>query len=236
MHAILNPNRVIIVFIYLGGLVEALTGAGAGRMAAAGSDVSLYQSGYTLIAVATVLQAVVESMVVVMVGTIHHRCARAYMLTPNVRMLCMTLYGTSALILLRCIFRSVEAFSTLAFISCHGTCNTGRAILYHEWYLYALEAAPMVLFTCWLNAMHPARYLPRLKNRYLDPDGRTERLGPGWIDNRSKWRTFVDPFDLDGILKGQPAHNKYWLRPEEWPTCQDGSFADGSAMNIAKTV
>lgn len=234
MHAPLNPNRVILVFIYLGALVESLTGAGAGRLAGAGSNLSLLSSGYMLIAVATVLQTVVESMVVVMVGTIHYRCVRAHMLTPNIRMLCITLYGTSTLILLRCLFRIIEAFTTVAFINCRGTC--GGAILYHEWYVYALEAAPMVLFTCWLNILHPGRYLPRQKNRYLDPDARTERIGPGWIDKRSKWRTFADPFDFNGVLKGQPAHEKYWLQPECWPACEDGSFADGSASNAAKKV
>jgi hypothetical protein len=232
MHAPLNPNRVVIFFIYLGALVEALTGAGAGRMSAARSNISLYKSGYTLIAVATVLQAVVESLVMVMVSVLHYRCVRANMLTHNVRMLCMTLYGTSTLILLRCVFRIVEAFNTLAFINCRGSC--GGAILKHEWYLYALEAAPMVLFTCWLNILHPGRYLPRQKNRYLDPDGKTERLGPGWVDRRSKWRTFADPFDLEGLSRGQPAHDEYWLRPEDWPVCDDGSFADGSASNAAE--
>ena len=33
MHAPLHPRRVVIVFVYLGALVEALTGAGAGRPA-----------------------------------------------------------------------------------------------------------------------------------------------------------------------------------------------------------
>lgn len=69
----------------------------------------------------------------------------------------------------------------------------------------------MVIYTYWLNFIHPGRILPRRTNVYLDFE-KTERLGPGWIDNRSKWMTFVDLFDVKGT-----GHEKYWLRDEEWP-------------------
>ena len=85
---------------------------------------------------------------------------------------------------------------------CTGAC---RVISHQEWYLYVFEALPMALYTIWLNVMHPGRFLPREKQRYLDIDGTTERLGPGWIDRRAAWATFVDPMDLTNTLKGQPA-------------------------------
>jgi hypothetical protein len=228
MHAVLNPNRVLIFFVYVGAAVEAITVAGAAKNAAAGSDLDKYKSGGTLVAAGLVLQAVVECCVIGIVATVHARCARAKMLSPNVRMICITLYGTSTLVLLRCIFRAVESFEMFGDLGCRENCGP---ILSNEWYLYAFELGPMLLFTWWLNLMHPGRNLPRQKNRYLCPDGRTERMGPGWIDRRSQWETFADPLDLKGVFKGAPSHEKYWLRQDDWPICKDGSFAMGTATN-----
>ncbi|KAJ5956056.1 hypothetical protein N7501_010335 [Penicillium viridicatum] len=228
MHAVLNPNRVLIFFVYVGAAVEAITVVGAARSASAGSDLDKHKSGGTLIAAGLVLQAVVECVVIGVVATVHARCSRARMLSPNVRMICITLYGTSTLVLLRCIFRAVEAFEMFDNLGCRENCGP---ILSNEWYLYAFELGPMLLFTWWLNLMHPGRHLPRQKLRYLCPDGRTERMGPGWIDRRSQWETFADPLDLKGVFKGAPSHEKYWLRQDEWPVCKDGSFAMGTATN-----
>lgn len=228
MHAVLNPNRVLIFFVYVGAAVEAITVVGAAKSASAGSDLDKYKAGGTLIAAGLVLQAVVECVVIGVVATVHARCSRARMLSPNVRMICFTLYGTSTLVLLRCIFRAVEAFEMFGNIGCRENCGP---VLSNEWYLYAFELGPMLLFTWWLNLMHPGRHLPRQKLRYLCPDGRTERMGPGWIDRRSQWETFADPLDLKGVFKGAPSHEKYWLRQDEWPVCKDGSFATGTATN-----
>ncbi|KAJ5164277.1 uncharacterized protein N7500_006107 [Penicillium coprophilum] len=228
MHAVLNPNRVLIFFVYVGAAVEATTVAGAAKNASAGSDLDKYKTGGTLVAAGLVLQAVVECCVIAVVATVHVRCSRARMLSPNVRILCITLYGTSTLVLLRCIFRAVESFKKFSDLGCRENCGT---ILSNEWYLYAFELGPMLLYTWWLNLMHPGRHLPREKERYLCPDGRTERMGPGWIDRRSQWETFADPLDLKGMLKGTPSHEKYWLRPDEWPVCKEGSFAMGTATN-----
>lgn len=231
MFAILNPNRVVYFFVYLGALVEGLTAAGAGKIAKNADDISAYKSGGVLIAVAIVLQAVIESTLMVTVAVFHYRCSAAHMLPRNVRIVCLTLYGTSTFVLLRCVFRAVEAFTVYTSpTTCEGTCD---AIVHHEWYLYALETAPMVIFTYWLNILHPGKYLPRDRNRFLDPDGKTERHGPGWNDKRSIWLTFIDPVDLVGMLSGVHSHDKFWLTPERWPVCEDGTFANGSASNAA---
>jgi hypothetical protein len=222
MHALLNPNRVLIFFVYLGAAVEGMSAAGAAISASAGQDLSQYETSGALLAAGLVLQGVVECCVVVIVATVHVRAARARMLSRNVRTLCITLYGTSTLVVLRCVFRAVGTFERYDKLGCRARANCGP-IIGNEWYLYAFELGPMLLFTWWLNLFHPGRYLPRRKEQYLSPDGQTERLGPGWIDRRSGWETFIDPLDLMGILKGEPSHDKYWLRPDEWPVCKDGS-------------
>lgn len=232
MFAPLNPNRVIYFFVYLGAAVEGLTGAGAAQLAASGDNISLYKSGGRLISVAIVLQTLVELLLVTMVVMLHYRCSRANMMPRNVRTMFITLYGTSTFVLLRCIFRAIESFAVYSAVNkCEGICRT---ILRNEWYVFVLEAVPMVLFTYWLNILHPGKYLPKQKNRYLDFDGKTERLGPGWTDKRSKWQTFVDPFDLGGLMKGEMAHDRYWLQADMWPVCENGSFAKGTATNATK--
>ncbi len=196
-------------FIYLGSLVEALSGAGAGKLAGSTPGTARYESGGTLIAVSIVLQGVIECIFMAMVALIHRRCARAGMLARNVRIVCLTLYGTSTLVLLRCVFRAVEAFTSYTH-SCAEVYY--GSVAKNEWYLYAFEAAPMVLYTLWLNVFHPGRFLPRDYKRFLDIDGETERIGPGWIDERPKGQIFMDPFNLQHDARGSGEHTKFWLR------------------------
>lgn len=215
MHAPLNPNRIVYLFIYLGATVEGLTAAGASLYATASgvNEIGVYKTGGVLISVSLVLQAAIELGFISLVALMHHRAARSKMLTPNVRKLCIMLYGTSAFVLLRCIARAIENFGTLPGGSCSSLC---RGVLLHEWYLYAFEAAPMVMYTYWMNVVHPGRLLPRQKNRYLDINGKTEHLGPGWIDERPKWETYADPFAFGEMLTGRSRHEAFWLRPEDW--------------------
>ncbi|GAM36783.1 RTA1 domain protein [Talaromyces pinophilus] len=235
MHAPLHPNRVTTFFVWVGAAVESLTVTGAARMASNVDDLSKYKSGGTLISTALLLQAVIESMVVCVVSLVHYRATHAgHPPPPNVRRLFITLYGTSFLIIFRCICRAIESFTIFTQIdSCiEGHCSS---IITHEWYLYSFEAAPMVLFTYWLNIRHPGRLLPGQKTRYLDLDCQTERLGPGWIDKRSMIQTIIDPFDVSGMIAGKPNHEAFWLWPEKYPVASDGSFALGTASNVRKS-
>jgi hypothetical protein len=228
MHAPLNPSRVIYFFVYLGAAVEGLTAAGAAKQSVAKDDKEKLRSGQNLVIVGLILQAVVESLFMTMVALMHYRAAVSNMLTKKVRNICIMLYGTSTLVLLRCICRAVEGFAVkqaLDSTTCKGTCNN---VLRHEWFLYAFEAAPMVLYTFWLNVMHPGRLLPRERNCYLDSEG-IERLGPGWIDKRSPWMTFIDLFDVAGT-----GHEKFWLKPDDWPMVGGGSDEPGRSTNVKK--
>lgn len=231
MHAPLHPGRLVIFFVYVGAAVESLTAAGAAMLSGADNP-SVYRRGGTLIAISLVLQAVVEIFYMSLVVLMHRRCNQTGMTSRNLRTLFWMLYGTSSLILLRCIFRAIEAFAEDLVSSpeqCHSFC---KFFVQNEWYLFVFEGAPMVIYTYWLNIIHPGRFLPRNKMRYLDTDARTERLGPGWTDRRSKWETFADPWDLTNTIRGEPKHDKYWLKPDQWPVAQDGSFALGTATNV----
>ncbi|BCS29777.1 uncharacterized protein APUU_80080A [Aspergillus puulaauensis] len=230
MFAWLNPNRTVHFFVYIGALVEALTAAGGARIATGAKEPRLYRSGATLMAVAVILQCIVELCIVFVIATLHRKCARAGMLPRNLRFLFYTLYGTSSLVLMRCIYRAVESLYTLdpPGVACGATCTYFQR---HEWLLYAFDAAPMVIFTFWINLLHPGQYLPRDKRRYLDTDGMTERMGPGWLDSRPRIETFIDPLDISGIMKKNKHHTKYWEEAAQWPVCED-AFSAGTASNV----
>ncbi|KAI4716933.1 hypothetical protein E4T48_06874 [Aureobasidium sp. EXF-10727] len=237
MHSPLHPDRVLYVFIYLGVLVESLTSAGGSLFSTARPDNhSAYRTGGTLLAISLLLQAVVECIFFSMVVMIHRKCLKSGMLSRNIQRLCMMLYGTSTLVFIRCLFRAIEDFGLFSVYDtgyCRGLCAT---VAFHEWYLYVFEAVPMVIYTLWLNWIHPGTMLPSNKNIYLDVDGKTERIGPGWIDNRSKWATFIDPFDTIGRRKGTPAHEKFWLEPQRWPQAPNSDIpGDVEAVAASKT-
>lgn len=231
MHAPLNPSRLVYFFIYVGAAVESLTAVGGVQLASAGDDQKKLKSGATFLAVSVVLQGAVECLFIYIVSLMHRRCARAKMLTPNVRNICIMLYGTSTLVLVRCIYRSVEKFTLLSLISSQSCTAACGNVLKKEWFLYVFDAAPMILYTYWLNIVHPGKYLPKDAKRFLDTS-KVERHGPGWIDKRSTLATFIDLFDIVGILKGRPGHERFWLHPEEWSVTVDGSFAHGTASNV----
>ena len=94
-------------FIYLGAIVEGLTGSGGARMATAGDDNDRLQSGAAIVAAASILQILVESFFIFMVAKTHRRVVRSKMMTTDLRTICIMLYGTSTLILVRCIYRTV---------------------------------------------------------------------------------------------------------------------------------
>ncbi|CAD0052994.1 unnamed protein product [Aureobasidium pullulans] len=147
MHSPLHPDRVLYVFIYLGTLVESLTGAGASMFATVRpDDHGGYKTGGILLAVSLLLQAMVEFVFVSLVIIVHRRCLQSGTLPRKVHRLCIMLYGTSTLVFLRCLFRAIEAFAILSVFGtgeCHGLCHT---VVFHEWYLYVFEALPMILW------------------------------------------------------------------------------------------
>ncbi|KAK4892176.1 hypothetical protein LTR27_009360 [Elasticomyces elasticus] len=232
MHAPFNPGRALLFFIYLGSAVESLTAAGASLYATSrgGADKNALITGGTLISVSLALQAAVECIFISLVALMHYRCARAKTLPYNVRSLCFMLYGTSTFVLLRCIARAIESFSTETSTHCNGVC---RLVLFNEWYLYVFEAAPMVLYTYWINLVHPGRLLPTDKHRYLDPNGVTERMGPMWVDQRSAREKLMDLLSLGVAMRGRiMTREAFWLQPEKWEVASGGSFAEGTATNV----
>ncbi|KAG9232672.1 putative RTA1 domain protein [Amylocarpus encephaloides] len=235
MHAPLNPSRVTYFFVYLGATVESLTAAGASLISNADARKSALRTGGTMVVISVILQAVVECLFMFMVAMMYNRCQKSKMLTPNLKNVCIMLFGTSILVLFRCVFRIVEYVSILKVLTsdCGSACVP--PVLKNEWYIYAFEAAPMLLYTYWLNIMHPGRMLPSDSKIYLDFN-RQERVGPGWKDKRPLIMSFCDPFDLEGMIKGRSAAEKYWLRPDDWSLVDARTGKEQSGVQLARTV
>lgn len=216
-HAVIGPNRVLFFFTYLSALIETLTAAGAAMMAGA-TTVEKWdrvKMGGTLVAIAVVLQAVAQVGFACTVAAVHIRVSKANMLTKGLRTVFIMLYGTSTLVAIRCVYRAIEKF-TLREIYITLECNDLCAQLVRkEWYLFAFDAAPMVLYMFWINAIHPGRLLPHDKNVFLDYE-QIERVGPK--DERSKIRNvrWMSLLDMGLSNAGDKKKDKYWERPQEW--------------------
>lgn len=111
------------------------------------------------------------------------------------------LYASNLLLLLR------NSFRTAAFFYPWNSVANGS-----EWPIWVFEFVPMVINSYLMNFLPPAKYLPANHKIYLAMDGETELEGPGMIDKRPFWKTFIDPLDIVGIIKQEDRKNRFWLR------------------------
>lgn len=194
-------------------------------MARADTTIDRVQLGSTLVAIAVVLQAGVQLLFAAVVGLLHYRTVKANMLTSKIRTVFIMLYGTSTLVILRSVFRSIEKFSRVDALKsgvCRGPCTT---VLRNEWYLYAFEAAPMVLYMVWINIIHPGRFLPHDKTHFLDSN-KIERVGPKEERKQLKDIRWMSLIDMGIGAVGDKPKDKYWERPGDWPVAgSDGRIS-----------
>lgn len=212
-HAPIHPGRVLSTFLILSAIVESLTANGAANSAGTGRSPSQVKSGLNCIKAALILQCFIEATFFSLVALLHHRCRKAGHFTNRVRPVFYILYITSAMMLVRCIVRVVEAFEASGCVADKAKPYCG-AIDKHEVFLWVFEIANITLFVMLLALFHPGKYLPRSSEIFLDPrDTAIERVGPGFskADKRPLLVTILDPFNIYGILTGQGlAEVKFW--------------------------
>lgn len=76
------------------------------------------------------------------------------------------------LILVRCIYRLAGHLGNVGLaIDDLGSMRQLTPILRYEWYFYVFESTTMLFNSAVWNIRRPGRYLPRLHNVYLSPDG-----------------------------------------------------------------
>jgi len=195
----IHPGRVLSTFIGLDAVVAILTGNGASRIANKQATTTELKVGRDLIRASILLQMACFVGFITLEVILHRRLVNAFLLTPKLRTVIILLYASSAMIMVRNIYRVVDVWEGYT-----GYLET------HEAFFYVFDAAVMLVNSVMLNVWHPSVYLPNDNRIYLARDGVTERQGPGWVDKKNFLLTIFDPFDIGGLLRRKDDKDKFW--------------------------
>ncbi|KAI0879838.1 RTA1 like protein-domain-containing protein [Annulohypoxylon maeteangense] len=211
-HSPIHPGRVLTTFAAISTVIETLSGIGAAYQSIRTLPVDLQQTGQTLLKVALIMQLVVVCLFLALAVTFHMRCLRNGINHVKINQALLTLYISSAIIMIRCIYRTVEFFdiSSVSFSSPEVDLSTLSPIIRYEWFFYVFEALLMLCNSILLNIRHPRRWLPKSTKVYLARDGITEISGPGYKQERNFLTTLFDPFDVYGMIKGKDQKTRFW--------------------------
>ncbi|MCJ1325977.1 hypothetical protein MMC10_002640 [Thelotrema lepadinum] len=157
-------------------LVEALNALGVAFASNPSSSQSTQELGSHLTIAALAIQLGVIVIFVFLAAILHRRAVS----TPLI-----TLYVSMSLILIRCIYRSVEhSGNTTVRLDDPESLKQLSPILRYEWFFYMFEATIMLLNSALWNVWNPGRYLPRDYHVYLAQDGITVLEGEDKPDGR----------------------------------------------------
>ena len=192
-------------------VVEILAINGSTARASA-DNVGERNSGLSRMAAALILQALLEVGFLALVNLVERRGRKAKIFPRNLKIVCVVLYVTSFMMLVRCIFRAVEVFEIMDCSFDKPNCG---AVNQNEWFFYVFEVANIFLFVVLLTIFPPGKYLPPNDKVYLDPVDGTERVGPGFAnaDKRSFWQTVIDPCNIHWVITGSGLTvDRFWER------------------------
>ncbi|KAJ2896597.1 hypothetical protein MKZ38_005420 [Zalerion maritima] len=212
-HSPIHPGRVLTTFTAVSLVVEMLNGIGVSYSTNQGLSRGARQTGAGLMKAALILQLIVVVLFVALLTVFLRRCRKAGSRNENVRQAALTLYISSAIITVRIIYRTVEYFDLESLLSDPGSVEADKLspIVRYEWFFYVFESSLMLLNSVLMNWRHPTRWLPRSNKVYLSKnDGVTEVDGPGYKDGRNFLVTFLDPFDVYGLIRGRDKKNMFW--------------------------
>lgn len=212
-HSPIHPGRVFTTFVAVGGAIEIITANGGARVASADTTASQQNIGKALLKAALIMQIALMVGFVALAGRFHYNCVRGGVLNQKIKRSLIVLYTSCTLITIRTIYRTVEYF-TAASLNAYTDIGHISPVLKQEWFFYFFEAVFMYSNTMLLNVFHPMQALPRSNKIYLAEDGVTEIEGPGYHDNRHWIQTFVDPFDIYGLITRRGKQDKYWETPD----------------------
>lgn len=217
--SMIHPGRVISTFVGLDVMVEILTGNGAAKVSNPSNPPGQIRIGSGLIRASLLLQIVLFTLFISMEVTFHMRLVKAKIMNAKLRMIVTLLYTSSALILIRNIYRCIEVWQGY----------TGY-LQKHEAFFYVFDGSLMLVNSVMLNIWHPTEYLPASSKVYLAKDGVTELEGPGWVDPRPWWASRLDPFDFVGLIKGNDKRTAFWEVDEPQMEMARPGMVDGIAV------
>jgi hypothetical protein len=190
----------------MGAVIETLTGNGGSLVANTQASKSKQKIGQNLIKASLILQILLMVCFASVAVRFHYNCSKGKVLNAKIRRCLIVLYCSCTLITIRTIYRTVEFYMAVSF---NPTDPHISPILTSEPYFWCFEAMVMISNSVMLNVFHPSSVLPRSNKIYLALDGVTEVEGPGYKDPRPLLATFLDPFDVVGLVTGKKGE-KYW--------------------------
>lgn len=224
-HSPIHPGRVFTTFIALAAVIESLTANGAAKVASANSSISQQNIGKALLKAALIMQIALMVGFVALAGRFHYNCLRGGVLHPKIKRTLYVLYTSCTLITIRTIYRTIEYFMA-ASLNAYTDIHQISPVLKHEWFFWVFETTLMYSNTTLLNILHPMQMLPRSNKVFLAKDGVTEIEGPGYDDPRPRLMTFIDPFDLHGLIVKRGKKDKYWELNEVQPVVESHTTPD----------
>lgn len=212
----LDPGKVMATFGTLSALIEALNSLGVSLRSNPSASPTSQATGSHFTTVALVLQIVVIATFVVLAVLFHRRCSQANIRVKAVSSPLITLYISTALIFVRCVYRMVEETgnTTVDLDNPEALAALSPALRY-EWFFYVFEATLMLINSVLWNVRNPRCYMPGNYRVYLSRDGTTEIEGEDMSDTRPLLVRVFDPFGL--IVRKKKTSSPYW----ELDNCSD---------------
>ncbi|QKX62994.1 uncharacterized protein TRUGW13939_10162 [Talaromyces rugulosus] len=207
-HAPIHPGRVFTTFVALGLMIESLTASGASLVSNTSNPESVQNAGKSLMKASLILQLIQMAGFVSIVLLFYRRCSRDGLLADKIKTPLHVLLASCILISIRTVYRTVEYFDAASLTVWN--VDQMSSILKNEWYFWVFEAMIMYANTTMLNLLHPMTKLPESNKIYLAKDGVTEVEGPGFQEQRPLLMTFIDPFDVVGLVMRKNRHEKFW--------------------------
>ncbi|KAI4834390.1 putative RTA1 domain protein [Aureobasidium sp. EXF-8845] len=132
-------------------IVEALNGLGVAFTSNLSSTQSIQELGSKLTKASLAVQLAVIVVCVVLTCLFFCNCAKRSIRSRKIEVPLVVLCSSMFLIFIRCIYRLIEHMG--------------------NWFFYVFEFTTILVNYAIWNIRHPGRYLPRLRNMYLSPDG-----------------------------------------------------------------
>ena len=182
----LPPSLVLRVFGSIMAIIEAVNSLGVSLSANPSSSPTTQNLGKYLTLTALSIQFVVLFTFVILAATFHHRCNRKGLRAPRIQPVLRTLYISTFLILVRCIYRLIEHLgNTNIDLDDMEALKHVSPILRYEVYFWIFEAVLMLFNSILWNIWNPGRELKR--NVYLGSNGVTELEYEQVKDERNVW-------------------------------------------------
>ncbi len=230
----IHPGRVLTTFAIISAVVESLNANGAAKSANTESPQAQQDAGHALLKASLLMQVAVVMSFVALAVVFQRRTRRAGIRSAKLTSALTTLYLSEALLFTRTIYRVVEYFSVADLHATDGIDpNTLSPIVRYEWFFYVFEASLMLANTWLVNLRHPRHYLPPSTKTYLAQDGVTEITGPGYSEKRHFLMTFIDPFDLVGLVQQRDKKTAFWEHQEHQMHHPQPSVDSSQPINVA---